>query len=114
MTLDRTPSDHSHTGNQVGCEHRIGKQDGQDSHSLHQHPNEADKANEGKACGDEGFHLDCPPIGLRTVFRPDASEQPAGAQILNSFRKLGSKGTDGPRFAVSDDLLFHTRENARA
>lgn len=28
VTLDRTPSDHSHTGNQVGCEHRIGKQDG--------------------------------------------------------------------------------------
>lgn len=36
--------------------------------STHQHPNEADKADDGKASGNEGFHLDCPPIGLRTVF----------------------------------------------
>ena len=28
MTSQRRSSDHSHTGNQVGCEHRIGQQDG--------------------------------------------------------------------------------------
>lgn len=109
MTSQRRSSDHSHTGNQVGCEHRIGEQDG--PHSLHQHPNETDKADDGKASGNEGFHLDCPPIGLCTTFRPDASEQPAGALILNPFRKLGSKGTDGPRFAVSDFPFCHAGEN---
>ena len=34
VTLDRAPSDHSHTGNQVGCEHRIGEQDGPHSPSV--------------------------------------------------------------------------------
>ena len=109
MTSQRRSSYHSHTPHQVGSEHRIGEQDG--PHSTDQQPNEADKADDGKASGNEGFHLDCPPLGLRTTFRPDASEQPAGALILNPFRKLGSKGTDGPRFAVSDFPFCHAGEN---
>lgn len=51
--------------------------------STDQHPNEADKADDGKASGNEGFHLDCPPLGLRTVF-------PRKLRVLDLFSGCGA------------------------